>query len=176
MIIRVWEINWSVQCKCGGKIPEKTYNGKKTEKNQAERTPNSKSPGRETHSCKISAQTELKSGSFGQLKKSVSSRLFTPQNHQNFQPIFHFSAVFGPNALGRPPQTLTFQYRTPRSRLVIPSPRDFSAENVFWTQLFGEFQGAVFPVPKICLDIRTFRILKVLISRGALYRVHNKHV
>ena len=67
------------------------------------------------------------------------------------------------------PQTLTFQYRTPRSRLVIPSPRSFSAENTFLTQLFGEFQGAVFPVPKISLDIRTFAILKVLISSEVLY-------
>ena len=94
--------------------------------------------------------------------------LCSPQN-QHFSSVFNFSAIFRPNGLGRPPQTLTFQYRTPRSRLVIPSPRDFSAENVFWTQLFGEFQVAVFPVPKICLDIRTFRILKVLISRGPLY-------
>ena len=90
---------------------------------------------------------------------------------QHFSSVFSFSASFRPNGLGRPPQTLTFQYRTPRSRLVVPSPRDFSAENVFLTQLFGEFQGAVFPVPKISLDIRTFRILKVLISRGPLYEV-----
>ena len=76
-MIWVWEINWSVQCKCGGKIPEKKYDEKKkTEKNQAERTPNSKSPGRETHSCKISAQTELKSGSFGQLENSLFFRHF----------------------------------------------------------------------------------------------------
>ena len=50
--------------------------GKFRKKNQAERTPNSKSPGRETPSCKISAQTELKSGSFGQLENSLFFRHF----------------------------------------------------------------------------------------------------
>ena len=64
--------------------------------------------------------------------------LCSPHN-RNFFSIFHFSAVFGPNDLGRPPQTLTFQYRTPRSRPVIPSPRSFSAENIFLTQLSGIF-------------------------------------
>ena len=86
---------------------------------------------------------------------------------QHFSGVFSFSAIFRPNGLGRPPQPLTFQYRTPRSRLVIPSPRDFSAENVFWTQLFGEFQGAVFPVPRICLDIRTFRDFESSYIKGA---------
>ena len=104
------------------------------------------------------------------------SQIRTPQNfnflclcstqNQYFSAVFHFLAVFRPNGLARPPQTLTFQYRTPRSRLVIPSPRDFSAENLILTQLFGEFQGSVFPVPKISLDIRTFKMLKVLTSMG----------
>ena len=95
--------------------------------------------------------------------------LCRPQNHRKFSAVFHFSAVFGPSGPRAPWETWTFQYRTPRSRLVIPSPRDFYAENVFLTQLFSEFQGAVFPVPKISLDIRTFTILKVLISSEALY-------
>ena len=38
-----------------------------------------------------------------------------------------------------PPQTLPFQYRTPRSRPVIPSPRSFSTENTFLTPLLGIF-------------------------------------
>ena len=63
-----------------------------------------------------------------------------------FRLVFRFLAVFRPNGRTRPPQTLTFQYRTPRSRLVIPCPRDFSAENSILTQLFGEFQCSVFPV------------------------------
>ena len=99
----------------------------------------------------------------------------TPQNfnflclcstqNQCFSAVFHVLAVFRPHGLARPPQTLTFH---PRSRLVIPSPRDLWAENLIWTSLFGEFQGSVFPVPKISLDIRTFTILKVLISREVL--------
>ena len=114
-----------------------------------------------------SSRTEHYTPNFGPAQFSCFCVSAPPQN-QHFSAVFNFSAIFRPNGLGRPPQTLTFQYRTPRSRLVIPSPRDFSAENVFWTQLFGEFQGAVFPVPKISLDIRTFRILKLLISRGPL--------
>ena len=89
--------------------------------------------------------------------------LCSTQN-QHFSAVFHFLVVLRPNGLARAPQTLTFQYRTPRSRLVIPPPRDFWAESLILTQLFGEFQGSVFPVPKISLDIRTFKILKVLIS------------
>ena len=114
-----------------------------------------------------SSRTELCNPNFDPPKFRLFASLRTTEP-STFSAVFNFSAIFRPNGLGRPPQTLTFQYRTPRSRLVIPSPRDFSAENVFWTQLFGEFQGAVFPVPKISLDIRTFRILKVLISGGRL--------
>ena len=63
--------------------------------------------------------------------------------------IFHFSAVLAPNGSARPPQTLTFQYRTPRSRPVIPSPRSFSpptrpASNIFLTQLSGNFPPSFF--------------------------------
>ena len=52
---------------------------------------------------------------------------------QHLSSVFSFSAIFRPNGLGRPPQTLTFQYRTTRSRPVIPSPRSFPAEKVFLT-------------------------------------------
>ena len=49
----------------------------------------------------------------------------------NFFSIFQFLVVFGPNGPRAGWETWSFQYRTPRSRSVIPSPHSFSAENIF---------------------------------------------
>ena len=56
--------------------------------------------------------------------------LYRPHNG-NFFSIFQFLVVFGPNGPRAGWETWSFQYRTPRSRSVIPSPHSFSAENKF---------------------------------------------
>ena len=61
-----------------------------------------------------------------------------------FFSIFQFLVVFRPNGPRAAWETWPFQYRTPRSRPVIPSPRSFSAENAFLTQLFGNFPLSFF--------------------------------
>ena len=60
-------VNFRVKCEVvGKKNPEK----KVFEKNQAERTAFSESPGRETPILKIWAQSELKNHIFGQIENS----------------------------------------------------------------------------------------------------------
>ena len=56
--------------------------------------------------------------------------LYRPHNG-NFFSIFQFLVVFGPNGPRAGWETWSFQYRTPRSRSVIPAPHSFSAEKVF---------------------------------------------
>ena len=67
--------------------------------------------------------------------------------------VFHFSADFRPSGPRTPHEMWTFQYRTPRSRPVIPSPCDFSCENVFLIQLSGNRPPPFFQVDKTVLII-----------------------
>ena len=70
--------------------------------------------------------------------------LYRPHNGNCFS-IFQFLVVFGPNGPRAGWETWSFQYRTPRSRSVIPSPHSFSAENVFlkkkWKLDLGFFES-----------------------------------
>ena len=59
--------------------------------------------------------------------------------------VFGFSAVFEPSGPRESCGTWTFQYRTPRSRIVSSNPRSFSPSKKLFTQLFGEIPVAVFP-------------------------------
>ena len=66
----------------------------------------------------------------------------TPKIFRRF-PIF---GRFRTERTSRGVKTWPFQYRTPRSRPVIPSPRSFSASPILLTQFSGNFPPSLFNV------------------------------
>ena len=84
-----------------------------------------------------------------------------------FRPFPTFRSFSGRTDLTRPLLRKKSVPNPPFSWRLLPPCLLTKGRKIF-TQLFGEFQGAVFPVPKISLDARTFTILKVLISREVL--------
>ena len=133
--------------KKGGKLG-KIWKRKQTEKNQAERTENSESPGRNLPIPKFWCRTDPYRSYFGHIKVSD---FCVPKISLDIRAIFRFSVFWGFPGTGSAPGGFygKFQYRTIRFCGVSwpPCPENL-VRNIFCSK-FGEFQGAVFPVQKI---------------------------